>query len=587
MDTPIRTVGKFVFWLLFIFLSGCEPGYQPPASTTPGLVETDSPAALTQVQPVSIPQPEAGTAVLWTDNSYVVFVPAGDFIMGQDEIQSSDHAPAHAVTLGGFWIHQTEVTNRMYAQCVALGICTPPSVESGVPYWFDLPTHASDPVVGVNWLQAQTYCEWIDGRLPTEAEWEKAARGTQADPYPWGNDEPTCNLLNFDGCFDPPEPQHVRSYALGASFYDLADTAGNVFEWVLDWYDKNYYTQSPSSNPGGPATGVQRVIRGSSYSSELDALPLFIRTYLEPEKHASDLGFRCILTAETVQELPPPACAVQSFYIPPLDQPTPPTSGSPDPIANSFCMVSQDGTDYGVINLVFGEPVEALEFLITSSVGVPIVNQDPAFPNILSITNVPLNTNFTLTICPSLASPPLPPTVPLCPPGYYYDNHADLCFFDHETGDAYMCAADAIDIPGFGCLPKPICGICPVGYFVSEYEGTYVCVPVGIPDIQSLLDCLEGMEYDPENACCQLPPDSYAPTCPPGFTFESGCSICIPGYEEDHCKTFEFFISSCEEPIELQKVCTNPDQYKDKTSCTAANCRWVPATVRPPFCTYP
>ncbi len=583
----MRPVGKGLCIILLCFLAACNLDFGQPATVTPENIGTDAPATLSQVQVLDIPQPEAGTTVLWTDNSYVVYVPQGDFIMGQDEMESSNHAPAHTVTLDGFWIHQTEVTNRMYAQCVALGICTPPSIENSVPYWFNHPAYASDPVVGVNWLQAQTYCEWIEGRLPTEAEWEKAARGTQADPYPWGIDEPTCNLLNFDGCFDTAEPQHVRSYALGASLYNLADTAGNVFEWVLDWYEKDYYTLSPASNPAGPASGNQRAVRGSSYLTASEDVPIFMRAYLEPEKHTPDLGFRCILTGETLLDPPPPACEVQSMYIPPLDQSTLVVSGSPDPIANPFCMVSQDGTAYGVVNLVFGEPVEELDFLITSSIGVPIVNHDPAFPNILTITNVPLDTNFELTICPSLASPPLPPTSPLCPPGYYYDNHDDLCYFDHEPGDMYMCAGGAIDIPGFGCLPEPICGICPVGYFPGEYEGAQVCIPVGIPDLYTLVDCLEGMEYDPENACCQLPPESYAPTCPPGYIFEPGCSICTPGYEEDTCTTISIYIPPCEGPTEIQKVCTNPGQYSNKTSCEAANCRWVPLVVAQPYCTYP
>ncbi|MBI4732461.1 MAG: SUMF1/EgtB/PvdO family nonheme iron enzyme [Chloroflexi bacterium] len=585
MKTSMKHIGKGLCIILLCFLVGCNLDFGQPATGTPEIVETDVPAIQNQELDIDIPQPEAGTAILWTDNSFVVYVPPGDFIMGQDKAEPSDHNPAHTITLDGFWIHQTEVTNRMYAQCVALGVCTPPAVENGVPYWFSLASYASDPVVGVDWYQAETYCEWIEGRLPTEAEWEKAARGDEGDPYPWGEDEPTCNLLNFEGCFDPDGPQHVRSYLLGASFYELADTAGNVYEWVLDRYDAEYYAQSPTSNPTGPSTGDTRVVRGSSYLTPLEELLIYLRIDLKPEKHTADLGFRCILTGETIIDPPPPACEVQAMYIPPLDQPTPVVSESPDPIVNAFCMVSQDGTDYGVVNLDFGEPVEEIDYFITSSIGVPIVNHDPAFPDILTITNVPLDTTFELTICPNLPAVLLPPTTPECPPGYYYDNHDDLCYFDHEPGDVFMCSGDAIAIPGFGCLPKPICGICPVGYFPSEYEGMDVCVPVGIPDLYTLVDCLEGMEYDPENACCQLPPDSYEPTCPPGYIFDPGCSICMPGYEEDTCTTLTVYIPPCEEPTQL--VCTNPGQYSSKSSCEAANCRWFEPSVSAPYCTYP
>jgi formylglycine-generating enzyme required for sulfatase activity len=586
MKASMKSIEKKLCIILLCFLVGCNIGTGQTSTETPEEAATDEGGTDVPVsQGSDIPLAEAGTAVLWADNSYVVYVPPGDFIMGQDETEPSNHSPAHTITLDGFWIHQTEVTNRMYAQCVGLGICTPPAAETGTPYWYGLSGFGSDPVVGVDWYQAETYCEWIEGSLPTEAEWEEAARGSKAEPYPWGNETPTCDLLNFDGCFDPAEPQHVRSYALGASFYNLADTAGNVFEWVLDRFDPEYYAQSPASNPPGPSAGDTRVVRGSSYLTPAEETLIYLRADLKPDKHSPDLGFRCVLRGETVADPPPPACEVQAMYIPPLDQPTPIVSEPPVPVANSFCMVSQDGTDYGVVNLNFGVPVEPTDYFITSSIGTPIVSHSPSFPNILTITNVPLETTFELTICPSLIPPALPSITPECPPGYYYDNHDDLCYFDHEPGDIYMCGPDTVDIEGFGCLPEPECGLCPVGYFLSEYEGIWVCVPVGIPDLYTLMDCLEGMEFDPENACCELPPDSYGPTCPPGFIFDPGCSICNPGYEENPCTTITIYIPPCEEPTPV--VCVNPDQYTDASSCVAASCKWVPATVRPPFCTYP
>jgi formylglycine-generating enzyme required for sulfatase activity len=278
----------------------------PPVGTEPPIV----------IDPI-VYQPDVGSIVPWVDMSYVVYVPPGDFIMGQDETEPSDHSPAHTVDLDGFWIHQTEVTNRMYAQCVALGICTTPYHEPGKPFWYANPAFADSPVVGVSWVQAETYCEWIDGRLPTEAEWEKAARGTEGDPYPWGSEEPACNLLNYDGdCFLPAQPVDVRSYYAGASPFELADTAGNVSEWVYDWYDEAYYSASPSSNPTGPSQGDLRVVRGSNYGSPAEDVPIYLRSAIDPAEQHSEMGFRCVLSGETVANPPPPACELPIFAIP-------------------------------------------------------------------------------------------------------------------------------------------------------------------------------------------------------------------------------------------------------------------------------
>jgi iron(II)-dependent oxidoreductase len=171
--------------------------------------------------------------------------------MGQDEVEPSDHSPSHTVTEDSYWIFRAEVTNRMYRACVELGVCTEP-VQSP---WYTDAGYENAPVSGVTWDQAKGYCEWIGGRLPTEAEWELAARGTDARPYPWGEDEPTCNLLNFKDCLDPSEPNGVGSYPLGVSPFKMADMAGNVSEWVSDWYAEDYYANSPANDPTGPATG--------------------------------------------------------------------------------------------------------------------------------------------------------------------------------------------------------------------------------------------------------------------------------------------------------------------------------------------
>ena len=202
---------------------------------------------------------------MWVDNAPLVYVPAGEFTMGT----GIGDAPKRTVSVDSFWIQQLEVTNGMYAQCVKVGSCTPPAQEIGAPV-FTNPEFGSYPVVGVDWNQASAYCTWIQGRLPTEAEWEKAARGSNGNLYPWGNDDPACDVGNLTGCLG--HTSDVTNHPDGKSPYGLYDTAGNVFEWVNDWYDASYYENAPAQNPTGPESGQYRVIRGSSFESDLNQI---------------------------------------------------------------------------------------------------------------------------------------------------------------------------------------------------------------------------------------------------------------------------------------------------------------------------
>jgi formylglycine-generating enzyme required for sulfatase activity len=154
---------------------------------------------------------------------------------------------------------RTEVTNAQYDRCVRAGVCTAPSNS----VWRDV-RFADHPVTDVSWDQASVYAQWVGGSLPTEAQWEKAARGTDLRAYPWGDQEPTVSLLNFEGS-GIGGTSAVGSYPIGASPYGALDMAGNVWEWVADWYDGSYYSVSPVENPQGPATGSYRVLRGGSW----------------------------------------------------------------------------------------------------------------------------------------------------------------------------------------------------------------------------------------------------------------------------------------------------------------------------------
>ncbi len=210
-------------------------------------------------------------------------VPAGDFPMGNDT-GPSDERPRHRVMLGDYWIDRHPVTNRQFAAFVR---------ETGFAgtEWRDAfsPGKEDHPVVLVSWDEARAYAEWCGTRLPTEAEWEKAARGTDARRYPWGNrwDGTRCNVA---GRGTTP----VGAYPEGASPYGCHDMAGNVWEWVADWYDGAYYSRSPESAPTGPEAGVSRVLRGGSWGlSRVSARAAY--RYEDPPDGRSDfIGFRVL-----------------------------------------------------------------------------------------------------------------------------------------------------------------------------------------------------------------------------------------------------------------------------------------------------
>jgi serine/threonine-protein kinase len=236
----------------------------------------------------------------------MVYVPEGEFAMGTDSGEP-DEGPPHTVSVDAFWIDQTEVTNEMFAVFLNSG-----SDQSQISSWIDtddedlqvqrvegswqaVPGYEDHPVIEIKWAGAAAYCEWRgEGtRLPTEAEWEKAARGTTDNLYAWGNNI-DCSLANYGTC----EGSSVRvgSYPTNASPYGALDMTGNVVEWVLDWYAADYYRQSPSSNPAGPDVGEQRVLRGGSWDERTDYEVRVTYRYTEPpDDSLDDGGFRCVL----------------------------------------------------------------------------------------------------------------------------------------------------------------------------------------------------------------------------------------------------------------------------------------------------
>jgi formylglycine-generating enzyme required for sulfatase activity len=252
----------------------------------------------------------------------MVYVPRGDFLMGnrfQERWRETDY-PQHMVFLDAYWIDMTEVTNAMFRLCVDAGECERPRIQDperdhpcniGNPY--DDPAYDNYPVINVDWLQARNYCQWAGRRLPSEAEWEKAARGTRGQAFPWGDALTTGDQMNFcdSSCMDPffahrsiddgyENIAPVGSFPLGASPYGALDMAGNVQEWVADWAGRgsrddysDRYLNPPTINPTGPATGTHRMHRGCSWGDNPNGCEVYHRNMWPPDYAWWLTGFRC------------------------------------------------------------------------------------------------------------------------------------------------------------------------------------------------------------------------------------------------------------------------------------------------------
>lgn len=274
-------------------------------TSTPTATDTPTPTDTPTNTPTPSPIP-AGSAVNWQPvvreigKIPMVEIPAGCFMMGSDDGEKREK-PVHRVCLSAFWIGQTEVTNAQYRRCVEAEACDPPKSTT---YYADS-AYAGHPVVYVAWSQAQQYANWLSETtglawsLPTEAQWEYAARGPESRKYPWGSSEPTCTQANISGCEGDTAPVGPDQRAAGASWIGALDMAGNAWEWTADWYDENYYSTLADEvwDPVGPASGGYRVVRGGSWFFDQGIARCAVRANWDPLEGTDGLGFRVVVAS--------------------------------------------------------------------------------------------------------------------------------------------------------------------------------------------------------------------------------------------------------------------------------------------------
>ena len=312
--------------IMLLMVLACGTDEEP---TSKALIEATNTAALslpTPTESILRAAPQDISMISPVDGMVQVFVPEGFFLRGSSDeevdffyqrcIDDIDddckrvwferEQPQRSIYLNAFWIDQTEVTNAQFAKCVDAGACEKPlsSGSNTRDSYYSNAAYDDYPVIHVSWKNADTYCRWAMRRLPTEAEWEKAARGVDGRIYPWG-DRFDGEKINFcdniceywwkdnrwdDGYFDTAP---VGSYPAGASPYGALDMAGNVWEWVADWYDEDYYRASPDENPLGPSSGDAHMLRGGSWNDFWWSTRSAMRDPGFQVIARHNLGFRC------------------------------------------------------------------------------------------------------------------------------------------------------------------------------------------------------------------------------------------------------------------------------------------------------
>jgi formylglycine-generating enzyme required for sulfatase activity len=312
-----------IILLVLVMISACSAQDVNVPTAQSQIISIASPTFLltkTETNPVPIKTPKPTSAQNLTastetspihlreiDNMPMIEIPAGKVWIGCDETNNAgfsclaDELPLHQVFLDAFFIDKFEVTNAQFALCVKDEACTQPYYQHSATrqdYYSD-PDYADFPKVAVSWFEARDYCGWVGGRLPTEAEWVRAARGDDKRVYPWGDEVPDCDKANtLDEktgklCFGDTTP--VGSFPEGASPLGVMDLAGNVWEWTADWYHQNYYSISPEVNPQGPEQGGTKVVHGGGFDYGWKVTRIAYTTDHDPREHKISFGFRCVM----------------------------------------------------------------------------------------------------------------------------------------------------------------------------------------------------------------------------------------------------------------------------------------------------
>ncbi|HNO84191.1 MAG TPA: formylglycine-generating enzyme family protein [Anaerolineales bacterium] len=568
---------RYLLWVYLLILTIVFSACGSPTPITVVVTATSLPPTEGVVEPtatlvpVNLSGPQSGDKIRWIDGSNLIYVPPGEFVMGNGGFD----APVHNVTLDGYWMYQTKVTNRMFAQCVAVGSCTPPTEELGGPVYSN-PEYANHPVVGVTWDQAQAYCGWANGQLPTEAQWEKAARGLAGNLYPWGNDEPACDLVNFGYCLG--RTTEVDAFPDGASDFGLYDMAGNLFEWVSDWYSETYYSEAPAANPLGPDSGQYRVIRGSSFETDLELVESAIRHFGAQGYHTRDIGFRCTVPQP---QLFAPYCQL-SAYIPSgvivsngCQLPEAAVEGQYCAVGRSFATVSlSPGAIYQT-----GEGLECEEAIVDGQRILTCVG-----PFAQEATN-------EITVCnPTCSnSPDVTGATPTCDPGYTLDPTTNTCNYSPVPSELSVAGCpvgyNLVDRGGQQTcvIATNANGECPNGLYYDDLAGRCVPpnglveAPIGINNAplaaQSYSGCAAGFTYSDTFQCCQAVTGGTYPGCSPGSTFNRDLGACSPGeirLAGPGCVTLDVTTLKCSQPVD---VCS---RIKSETTCIRNSyaCKW-------------
>lgn len=456
--------------------------------------------------------PEEGATA---DEPLTTLIPAGLFWYGSptsDPDAHGDEFVQRQVFLPDFVIYTFEVNNLMYELCVEEGGCTPPhDLDDDLQKYGD-PDNYHKPVNGVDWRQADDYCAWAGGRLPTEAEWEKTARGEDALTFPWGEDDPNCDLTNMTGCGDTLD--EVGSHPDGQSPWGVYDMAGNAYEWVDDWYNPATYEYSLVSSPAGAPFGTLKVVRGGSFQDGPLTHRAASRYALDPDEYDENLGFRCVLQGET-QIAYAPFCA---------------------PSYQSFCLPNCQPSDPGQPG---GEPDISVVALSCPSGGRSTISLDTGLTNTqglsVSVNGLPYTHCFEVEEYPGRlycngATPPAG-----------YDVQVRVCR-DPDEGDN--------GIPG---CEEPYCA---EGYELRDGQ----CLRITTGD-----NCDEGWLLNPNSLECE--PDEQD-DCPEGTTFASGqgCTPdngdeCPPDYYND------FYDQTCEPDQNRGGFCLPGYYYNEDINC--------------------